>query len=221
VDLLYEYTAQVPSYVQSKLLTNVGSIANRGVELQLGFVAIDQEDFEWNINFTGSSLRNEMSSLSNDLYKANYLEFADLPSPGNLGPAIRVTEGGAVGNFYGKRFAGFNDQGQWLFYKADGSKGTAADMSPEDLTIIGNGVPKYMAYLSNYFKYKNFDLRIFFRGKFDYDILNLKQLFFGNQKWLPNNVLKNAITKNDKLDDDPQYSDFYLENGSFLKLDNI
>src|SRR5699024_9460173 len=114
-----------------------------------------------------------------------------------------------------------NDQGQWLFYKADGSKGTAADMSPEDLTIIGNGVPKYMASLSNYFKYKNFDLRIFFRGKFDYDILNLKQLFFGNQKWLPNNVLKNAITKNDKLDDDPQYSDFYLENGSFLKLDNI
>ncbi len=221
VDLLYNYTAQLPPYVQSSLLTNVGSIGNKGIELQLSFAAIDKGDFKWNLDFTGSSLRNKMISLSNDLYKANYLEFYGLPSPGNLGPAIRVEQGGAVGNFYGKRFAGFNKEGKFLFYKADGSTGTAGEMSTEDLTIIGNGVPKYMASLNSYFQYKNFDLTIFFRGKFDYDILNLKQLFFGNKKWLPNNVLETAVTKNKNINDDPQYSDYYLENGNFVKLDNV
>lgn len=221
VDLLYNYTAQVPPYVQSSLLTNVGSISNRGAELQLSFEAINKGDFKWEVGFTGSSLFNKMTSLSNDIYKATYLEFYGLPSPGNLGSAIRVVEGGSVGNFYGKRFAGFDKDGKFLFYKADGSKATAADMSTGDLAVIGNGVPRYMASLNNFFQYKNFDLTIFFRGKFHYDILNLKELFFGNKKWLPNNVLESAITKNDKLNDDPQYSNYYLENGSFLKLDNI
>ncbi len=46
-------------------------------------------------------------------------------------------------------------------------------------------------------------------------------MFFGNQKWLPNNVFESAFTKHADLKQDPQYSDYYLENGSFVKLDNI
>ena len=46
-------------------------------------------------------------------------------------------------------------------------------------------------------------------------------MYFGNKKWLPNNVLSSAFGKHDMINDDPQYSDYYLENGSFVKLDNI
>ena len=94
-------------------------------------------------------------------------------------------------------------------------------MAPEDLTVIGNGVPKYMASWNNTLTYKNFDLTVFFRGKFGFDILNTKDLYFGNKRWLPNNLLKSAITKNAELDDDPQYSDYYIEKGDFVKLDNV
>jgi len=221
VDLLYRYTAQQPPFVQSTIYTNVGSISNNGVELQLNFLAVNRDDFSWNIEFAGNSQFNKLTSLSDETFKANYLEFYGLPSPGNLGAAIRLEEGGAVGNFYGKRFAGFNEEGKWLFYKEDGSVGTAGEMAPEDLTIIGNGVPNYMASLNNHLRYKNFDLTVFFRGKFAYDILNTQDLYFGNKKWLPNNLLESAITKNNELNDDPQYSDYYLEKGDFVKLDNI
>src|SRR5690606_24471842 len=64
-------------------------------------------------------------------------------------------------------------------------------------------------------------LTVLFRGKFAYDILNTKEMYFGNKKWLPNNMLKSAITKHDQLDDDPQYSDYYIEPGDFVKLDNL
>lgn len=221
VDLLNNYTAQQPPYVRSTIYTNVGSIRNRGVELMLSGIVVQKKDFNYTMTFTGNVQNNTISKLSNDFYATDYLEFGFLPSPGNLGAAIRLDEGGKVGNFYGKEFSRFDEDGKWLFVKADGTEGYAGDMAPEDLKILGNGVPKYMASLSNSIQYKNWDFTVFFRGKFGYKILNTQDLYFGNQAWLPNNLLESAITKNADLKDNPQYSDYYLENGSFVKLDNV
>lgn len=220
-DLLANYAAQQPPYVRNSIYVNVGSIENKGVELLLSGIPIQKEDFQWTVDLAANSQFNKLTQLSNEFFKSNFLEFYGLPSPGNLGMAFRLEEGGAVGNFYGKRFAGFNDEGKWLFYKADGSTGTAGEMNADDLAIIGNGIPKYQASLTNTFQYKNFDLTVFLRGKFGYDILNTKEMYFGNKKWLPNNVFKSAFEEHGQLDDDPQYSDYYLESGSFVKLDNV
>jgi TonB-dependent starch-binding outer membrane protein SusC len=220
-NLLYSYNAQQPPYIHSSIYTNVGSIKNSGVELQLSAAVMQKDDFSWDIDLTASNQNNKLTELSNDVFQANWLEFYGLPSPGNLGAAIRLEEGGSVGNFYGKRFAGFTDDGKWLFYKEDGSTGTASEMNENDLTVIGNGVPKYQASLTNTLRYKNFDLTIFFRGKFGFDILNTKEMYFGNKKWLPNNLLRSAVTTHKELDDDPQYSDYYIEKGDFVKLDNL
>ncbi|WP_232046958.1 hypothetical protein [Sphingobacterium daejeonense] len=162
-----------------------------------------------------------MTKLSSDIFQSNWLEFGGLPSPGNLGNAVRLEEGGEVGSFYGKRYAGLDEEGKWLFYKADGSTAPASEINNDDLTYIGNGIPKYQASLGNRFSYKGLDLTVFLRGKFKYDILNTADMFFGNQKWLPNNVLESAFGKHADLKDDPQYSDYYLENGSFVKIDNV
>lgn len=220
-DLLSSYNAQQPPYILSTLFTNVGTITSRGVEVFLNIVPIRKTNLTWNIDLTWNSQHNELTSISNELYKIDRLEFGGLPSPGNLGNAIRDVEGGRIGNFYGKRFAGFTEDGKWLFYKKDGSTGTAGQMTNEDLTIIGNGVPRYMASLTSFLRYKSFDLTVFFRGKFGYDILNTQELYFGNRNWSPNNMLHSVLERNAALNDAPQYSDYYLESGSFVKLDNI
>ncbi|HEX3080104.1 MAG TPA: SusC/RagA family TonB-linked outer membrane protein, partial [Puia sp.] len=62
--------------------------------------------------------------------------------------------------------------------------------------------------------------RLFFRGRFGYQILNTTDISYGNKIYLPNNVLKSAFGKNAQLNDTYQYSDYYLEPGGFLKLDN-
>lgn len=220
-DLINEYRAQQPGYVQSNIWYNVGEVVNKGVELQLSGSPIRKENFTWTVDFTGNYQKNLLSQLSSDIFKSNWLEFGGLPSPGNLGNTIRLEEGGEIGSFYGKRFAGFDEEGKWLFYKADGSQVHAGEINNDDLTYIGNGIPKFQASLGNRFSYKGFDLTVFLRGKFDYEILNTADLFFGNQRWLPNNVLESAFTKHSELKDDPQYSDYYLENGSFVKIDNV
>ena len=220
-DLLFNYNAQQPPFTLSTLYTNVGSISNKGIELQLSATPIKSKDFSWSLDFTGSYQTNELTSLSNDLYKVDKLEYGGLPSPGNLGNAIRNLEGGPVGDFFGKRFAGFSETGEWLFYKADGSTGKTNQMTNEDLTVIGNGVPKYYASLSNTLRYKGFDLTLFFRGKFKFDILNTQDMYFANINWKPNNMLSSVLDKHSQVKQSPQYSDYYLESGSFLKLDNI
>jgi len=220
-DLLYNYNAQQPPYVRNNIYVNVGSIENKGVEILLSGVPIQKEEFTWNIDLTANTQSNKLTQLSNENFQANFIEYYGLPSPGNLGNALRLEEGGKVGNFYGKRFAGFTDDGKWQFYKEDGSVSGTAGMNNDDLTVIGNGIPKFQASLTNTFIYKDFDLTVFFRGKFGHDILNLKEMYFGNRKWLPNNVYKSAFEEHANLDDDPQYSDYYLENGSFVKLDNV
>lgn len=220
-NLLYNYTAQQPPYVRDKIFTNVGTMRSRGVEFQISGDAIRTKDFSWGIDVAANTLSNELTKLSSDVFKVNWITYYGLPAPGNLGDAFRLTEGGSPGDFFGKRFAGFTDDGKWLFYKKDGTTGRATELSDDDLAVIGNGMPKFQMSLNNTFRYKNFDLTILLRGKFGFDILNLKELYFGNQKWLPNNLLKSAFTTHAQLNDDPQYSDYYLEKGDFVKLDNL
>lgn len=220
-DLLYKYNAQQPPYVRDQIFTNVGTLRSRGFEFQISATAIRNKDFTWGIDATGATLNNKLTKLSSDVFKANWISYYGLPSPGNLGDAFRLYEGGKPGDFYGKRFAGFDENGKWLFHKADGTTGRSTELSDDDLSVIGNGVPKFQFSINNRFTYKNFDFSFLLRGKTGFDILNIKEMFFGNQKWLPNNMLKSAITKHAQLNDDPQYSDYYLENGSFIKLDNV
>jgi TonB-linked SusC/RagA family outer membrane protein len=226
-DLLYNYTSQLPPFVRETIYTNVGSISNKGVELYLNAIPVKSNDFTWSIDATGSFITNKADNLSNDVFKVESISLGSIGGYGALGEAMRINQGGKLGNFYGKRFAGFSDEGKWLFYNRNNEKvsfdqiNSSNDPNASDLAIIGNGIPKFNASLANNFSYKNWNLRVALRGRFDYDILNTMALSYGNKVSLPNNVLNSAFGKYAKLNDTYMYSDYYLESGSFVKLDEI
>ncbi|WP_240773346.1 SusC/RagA family TonB-linked outer membrane protein [Pontibacter sp. SGAir0037] len=226
-DLVYNYTSQLPPFIRETITTNVGEIANKGIEIGLSAVAIKKNDFRWNIDATASTVSNKFVTFSNDIYKQQQIMTGDIGGYGALGNAIRLDEGGAVGNFYGARFAGFDENGKWLFYKRDGSQvpfsqlNRSIDPNVSDLAIIGNGMPKYLASMTHDFGYKNWGLRVFLRGRFDYDILNRREMAYGNKTALPNNLLNSAFTRHAQLNDTYQYSDYYLEPGDHVKLDEV
>lgn len=221
-DLLENYNTQLPPFIQATIYTNVGTIESKGIELTLNAVAVNTKNFVWDMDFTASTTKNRLVSFSNDVFKITFKEYGGIGGFGDLGNAIRTYEGDKIGNFFGKRFAGFDANGKWLFYKADGkTKVPFGEIKETDRTVIGNGVPKYYVSWTNNFSYKGFDLRVFFRGRFGYDILNTMELSYGNKTALPNNLLNSAFGKHAELKDTYQYSDYYLEPGGFLKLDNV
>ncbi|MDN5284661.1 MAG: SusC/RagA family TonB-linked outer membrane protein [Mucilaginibacter sp.] len=225
-DLLDTYVTPQPPFIRSSIYANVGTISAKGIELSLSFAAIKSRNFKWNMDITGSTTKNTLDSYSNSVYKQEYKTFGDIGGYGALGDAIRTYEGGPLGQFWGKRFAGFDADGKWLFYKRDGSKvhndqiNNSFDRNVTDYAPIGNAIPKYYASWTNTFNYKGFDLRIFLRGKFDYDILNTTAISYGN-KVTKTNLLQSAFGKYAQINDTYMYSDYYLENGSFVKIDEV
>lgn len=220
-DLLYQYAVPVPPNLYNSLWTNVGEINNRGIELTMTKGLVSTKDFKWNTNFNISYNRNLLVSLSNDDFKHSHLDHTNLGAPGlNETNVFRLEEGQPIGNFFGWRFAEFNENGKWLFWNADNTqKLTSAQIRYEDKTIIGNGLPKTWVGFTNTFGYKNLDLSVALRGAFFFDLVNSRRTFYENVIMLPTNILTSALDS--PLIDDPQFSDYYVEKGDYLKLDNV
>ena len=217
-DLIYDYTAQQPSAIFNTIVTNVGSMRNTGVELAVTVEAVKTKDFNYTPSVTFSWEKNELTSLSNNLYKASYADLHEMPSPGNVGPTIRLQEGHPVGSFYGYVADGIDENGKWIIRDLDGREG----LSMDDRTFIGCGLPKFKASLQNTFTYKNFDFGLLIRGMFGFDILNEGKFFFGTTKYLDqsaSNVYKDAL--NHPLKDENMFTSYYVEKGDFIKIANV
>jgi len=226
-DLLDTYATPQPPYVQSTVFANVGTISSKGIELAMSYKAITNKDFTFSMDFTGSTISNKLNSYSNDIYAVQYKTFGPIGGAGDLRDAITTYEGEKLGVFWGKRFAGFDENGKWLFYNRNGEKvrndqiNNSKDKNLTDLAPIGNAIPKYYASYTANLSYKNFDFRVFLRGKFDYQILNTTALSYGNPSISGINYLREAFTKNSQINDTYMYSDYYLENGTNVKIDEV
>lgn len=73
-----------------------------------------------------------------------------------------------IGSFYGLRYAGVDDNGNMLVWKdakIGGEKILAnGEASDTDKDYIGHGTPRYSLSWGNTFRYKGFDLSLYFQG---------------------------------------------------------
>ena len=220
-DLLYEYAVPVPPNLYNTIWTNIGEMTNKGIELALATTVVKAAKLTWDVDFNISYNKNELVSLSNEKFQTKYQNLENIGSPGlNDTPAFRLQEGQPIGNFFGYQFAGFTEEGKWLFWDATRTNQLlASEVKEEDKAILGNGLPKSYAGLTNTLRYGNLDLTVFFRGAFQFDLLNTRRIFYENRLMVPVNVMTAALES--PVIDDPQYSDYYIEKGDFVKLDNL
>lgn len=223
-DVIGEYQVPVPPYLHEKIMTNVGTTQSKGFELQVNWDAVQTKNFAYSTNLTLAYTKSKLDSFSNEKYELGYMEGDGLPSPGNPGPCQRLQDGIEIGSFYGYRYAGVDDEGNILVYK-NGEKGgetvRGRDAGELDRTYIGNGTPKWELAWGNTLTYKSFDLSLYFRGRFDYQILNQYQMYYGLQGVTGINKLKSAYHENAAIKGEKIMCDYFLENGNYLKLDNI
>ena len=72
--------------------------------------------------------------------------------------------------------------------------------------------------MTHTFRYKNWDLSLYFRGAFGFDIFNLHDFYYGTQAAV-SNVLEKAFTTNSIIKENPLVCDYFLEKGDWVKLD--
>jgi len=221
-DLLYTYKVPTPPYQYPEMLANVGDASSKGLELTVGVVPVRTRDFTWNTSVNFSMNDNRIDKFSNDQFQTEWIEKGSLNS-GDLGglentPLLRLVPGGKVGDFYLPVFKGFTEDGKWIFEDIDDS----GDFSFEkDRRFVGNAQPDFIAGWTNEFSYKNFNLSFTLRAVVGNDVFNVGRMALENQTVAgqEKNMLKSALKS--PLRDAGQPSDYYLEDGSFLKMDNI
>ncbi len=224
-DLLGNYTVSVPPYLFNSTFVNVGTMKNTGIEIDLNIQAVKSRYFSYNIGFIGSTNNNKFVNFSNSTYKGNpYWDVCGLPSPNNPGNLQRISEGERIGNFRTYRYAGVDESGNWMVWNKDNSqKISITDATEDDKSITGNGLPKFTASLNNTFNYKNWDLTLYFRGAFGFEIFNVHDLYYGLQSSNKvSNVLEKSYHENSAITTGVNVlTDYFIEKGDYVKLDVV
>jgi TonB-linked SusC/RagA family outer membrane protein len=222
-DLLGDYNVPVPPYLFGTTFVNVGTMRNTGIEIDLNINAVQTKDFSYTINFVGATNENKFLNFSNKEYVGqDYVEQAWLESPNNPGNLQRIIEGKRIGNYFTWAYAGIDDNGNWLVWNKDNTEKISINDAPEeDKRITGNALPKFTASLTNSFVYKNWDVSIYLRGAFGFDLFNIHDLYYGLQTG-PGNVLQKAYKENAAITTGNNVlTDYFIEKGDYLKLDVV
>lgn len=229
-DLLWEYSVPTPPYQYDKLLANAGEMKSYGVELALTGVPIQTKDWTWTSTLTMAWNQNRIVRLSDPDKDFNYTETQAGELYGNKfngsdSYTQLLVEGETVGEFYGYEFVGLNSQGEWFYNTTTGTP--SRNPVRADKKYLGSAQPILTYGWNNTVRWKNLDLTIFLRGVIGNKILNATRFMYTPTKSSSTNY--NFFVKDVKAGyqgqplfaDYQHFSDYWLENGSYLKCDNI
>lgn len=222
-DLLGNYKVSVPPYLFDETFVNVGTMKNTGFEFDITFNAVNTKDFSYSFNVIGTAMSNKFVDFSNSEYIGqDFYNVCGTEDPYPFYNLQRIEKGQSLGNFYMWKYAGITPEGEWLVYDKDNDIIRASQATDEDRRVVGNGMPKFTMSTSHNFRYRNFDLALFFRGAFGFDIFNIHDFYYGTRNF-SGNVLRKAYGKNFDISPDanPVVSDYFLERGDYFKLDML
>ena len=209
-DLLYNYTVPVPPYDYGTLFTNVGKISNSGIELTVDATPVKTKEFAWNTTVTASHNDNKLISFTNEEFVGQEYRIGWLNTP--LGVySQRLIEGESIGTFYGPNYEGLRSSGS----------AKVAQNKEADWVKLGNAYPWASIGWSNSISWKNFTFNASLRASLGGKVFNQMRGVYENITNLGiNNVLASWL-------DEPEYtgkvvySDKYLEDATYVKLDNM
>ena len=208
--------------------TNAGEVSNKGVDLSITAQILQSKDLQWSSSLNASYLKNEVTKLTAQTPRL----YGTSPSPGTVDPCTIITEGEAIGTFYGYKWAGLqkNADGKWIdtYYTADGGT-TATPNADTDRFVLGHSNPDFTLGWNNSITYKNWDFNIFCNAAFGAKRLNLVRYamnsavgasMFVTDKDYFNNV-GNTMPSLDAENKTYGNSDKWLENADYFRCENI
>ena len=216
-DMLYNYEVSMPTYVYSTIAANVGDMKNTGVEVLLNLDIIRNKKFTWNTSINLAHNKNEITKLSNDLYSTGRVYVGDPWIRGASGVTSHVIEEGyPVGQFYMLKCNGLDENGKFIIEDINGD----GQITDDDRTYCGDAQPDLTYGWNNTFTWGRWDASIFFRGTIGNKVLNNPLAAYGNNTYIDGN---NAMKNDDllKYTENSRVCSYYIENGSFLRLDNM
>lgn len=224
-DLLNFIPIAAGSNFSNFLTTNVGNLTNKGIELTLNALVVSTKDWSWNVGFNAAYNENKITKLTKT------------DDPNYTGVDVGLI-GGGVGNFIQNQRVGMPSNSFFVFQQVYGSdgmpiEGLYVDRTGKGGTVTSNNLNKYhykkpapdvTLGINSRFAYKQIDFSFSGRaniGNYVYNNVASGALYSTvyNQSGFFNNIPQQV--NNAKFTNTQYFSDFYIENASFFKMDNM
>jgi len=225
-DLLASIAQPAGANFSNTIVANVGDMVNRGVEFNVNTQLIKSKDLNWDLNLNATYNENKITKL-------NFVD--DANSPGNLtggisggtGRSIEINSVGyARGSFYPfQQVYGSNGQPLDAVFVDRNGDGT---INEKDQYRYKSPDPKYFLGISSNVSYKKFNAGFSARANIGNYVYN--NVFSGsgtitsilNPLQYVNNGSTNVLVSGlSGKDVNSSLSDYYIENASFLRMDNM
>ncbi len=216
-------------------VANAGSIRNSGIELQLNYSDRIGKDLTFDLGFNATKLKNETTGLADGVAFISGGVFGI----GNL-PPTRWEVGMPIGYFFGYKTDGiFQSQGD-IENHAKQQNASVGDLKYVDLnrdgvidqndrTFIGNPIPEYVFGMSFNAKFRNLDFSAFAEAQTGRDLVrnyerNLpltNKTAYYIDRWYGPSTSEDFPKASIGANDNDQFSDFWIEDGSYLRIKNV
>ena len=227
-DLLNYVTVPMGSNFSNRVFSNVGDMENKGLEFNLNIIPIQKQDMRWTINLNGTFQRTKIVKLN---------KYADANDIGTTTGASMSSNDG----YTSLHRVGYTPYTYYLYQQAYDENGKAIEnvfvdrngdgkISSDDRYVTGKSItPKFFFGFGSQFTYKQWDFGFNAHGSLGGYALN--KIAKNNatsysddySKGYINNLSKYCLKTGwtESLSEFQQYSDMFLENASFLRLDDI
>lgn len=218
-DLISDAPVADGSNFTNRVLQNIGDLQVQGLEFSINTDVIKKENINWNVNFNATYLDREIKelALNQDITTGGIA--------GGTGNFIQLfREGFAPNSFYVFKqlydTAGKPIEGAYADLNGDGIINT------QDRYLKGNPQADFTFGFQSNFNYKNFDMAFNLRasvGNYAYNNINsgLAQYDLLQDNAVLGNIPTAVLNTDFRSTSDVIISDYYLENASFLRMDNV
>ncbi|WP_234984722.1 MULTISPECIES: TonB-dependent receptor [unclassified Flavobacterium] len=215
-NLLFDYTVPQPPYPYNKIKANVGSISNKGLEAALAYDVIRTNNSTLTLAGNVSFMKNEVLNLSGSINGIPLnTDFVNWGAPNSL-----LVKGKPIGSFYILESTGTNSNGVETVKDQNGDGKIDQGATSPDRYYAGSALPTYTFAFNPSYRFKNFDASMLWRGSGGNKIYNnLNQRLSMLENTGSSNVLESARDKG--IFSSPYGSDAWLEDGSFVRLENV
>ena len=203
-------------YTADNIWANIGDLKSAGFEFLASVNEVKLGPVKWTptANFTIYK-RTTIGNIGLGSIQLPDIRRGVPGAPGqNNNPIVWNKAGQKIGDFYGPRFLGLTENGEYIL----------SGETPDEFERLGNGLPTGDFGLTNSFSYKNWDMNFLLRGSFGHLIYNSFRGFYENADaasltW--NSVITKNTPTNPLVTSAPTFSSLYLERGDFVRLDNL
>ncbi len=220
--MIYSYRVNPMLVPVGSIISNGGSMNNKGIEVTLNATPVSKGKFTWNTSLNLAHNSNKITSLSNPLFAGgDSIRLTQPEGGGQTGSTLQILKSGMpLGQFFTLEYAGKNANGVSQYINGKGVLTTTPAIGA-DYKYLGSPQPTILLGWTNTIRYGNFDLNVFIRGVFGNKIFNATRAdLFRPSTAQYTNILVDAAGETKADVNSFKYSSRFIEDGSYVRLDN-